>query len=107
MPLLMVALGVILLIILITGFKLNAFIPLIIVSFVVALALGMPLGDIVTSVEAGLDSTLGYIALILGFGAMIGRLIAYAGGVYRISMTLIDKFGSRNVHLRHIRFFHQ
>jgi gluconate:H+ symporter, GntP family len=97
MPLLMVALGVILLIILITVFKLNAFISLIISSFVVALALGMPLGDIVTSVETGLGGTLGHIALILGFGAMIGRLIADAGGAYRISMTLIDKFGRRNV----------
>ena len=48
MPLLIVALGVILLIVLITGFKLNAFISLIIVSFIVALALGMPLGEIVT-----------------------------------------------------------
>ena len=73
MPLLIVALGVILLIVLITGFKLNAFISLIIVSFVVALALGMPLGEIVHSVEAGLGGTLGHIALILGFGAMIGR----------------------------------
>ena len=97
MPLLTVALGVVLLIVLITGFKLNAFISLIIVSFIVALALGMPLGDIVSSVEAGLGGTLGHIALILGFGAMIGRLIADAGGAYRISMTLIDKFGKRNV----------
>jgi len=97
MPLLIVALGVILLIVLITGFKLNAFISLIIVSFVVALALGMPLEDIATSVETGLGGTLGHIALILAFGAMIGRLIADAGGAYRISMTLIDKFGKRNV----------
>lgn len=97
MPLLMVALGVILLIILITGLKLNAFVSLIIVSFIVAIALGMPLGEIVASVEAGLGGTLGHIALILGFGAMIGRLIADAGGAYRISMTLIDKFGKRNV----------
>ena len=97
MPLFIVALGVILLIILITGFKLNAFLSLIIVSFAVALALGMPLGEIVTSVEAGLGGTLGHIALILGFGAMIGRLIADAGGAYRISMTLIDKFGKKNV----------
>ena len=97
MPLFIVALGVILLIVLITGFKLNAFLSLIIVSFTVALALGMPLGEIVTSVEAGLGGTLGHIALILGFGAMIGRLIADAGGAYRISMTLIDKFGKKNV----------
>src|SRR5947207_14751086 len=97
MPLVMVALGVILLIVLITGFKLNAFISLIIVSFVVALTLGMPLGKIEASVEVGLGGTLGHIALILGFGAMIGRLISDAGGAYRISMTLINKFGRRNV----------
>lgn len=97
MPLIIVAFGVILLIVLITGFKVNAFISLIIVSFIVALALGMPLGDIVTSVETGLGGTLGHIALILGFGAMIGRLIADAGGAYRISMTLIKKFGKKNV----------
>src|SRR5699024_9026541 len=97
MPLLIAALGVILLIVIITGFNLNAFISLIIVSFIVALALGMPLEDIATSVETGLGDTLGHIALILGFGAVIGRLIADAGGAYRISMTLIDKFGKRNV----------
>ncbi|WP_394234263.1 gluconate:H+ symporter [Niallia oryzisoli] len=97
MPLVTVAFGVILLIVLITGFKLNAFISLIIVSFIVALALGMPVGEIVTSVEAGLGGTLGHIALILGFGAIIGRFIADAGGAYQISMTLIDKFGKRNV----------
>lgn len=97
MPLVIVALGVILLIVLITGFKLNAFISLIIVSFIVALALGLPPSQIVTSVEIGLGGTLGHIALILGFGAVIGRLIADAGGAYRISMTLITKFGRRNV----------
>ncbi|MEH6941297.1 gluconate:H+ symporter [Bacillus sp. JJ722] len=97
MPLIIVALGVILLIVLITAFKLNAFISLIIVSFVVALALGMPLENVVASVEAGLGGTLGHIALILGFGAMLGRLIADAGGAYRISMTLINKFGEKKV----------
>lgn len=97
MPLLIVVFGVILLIVLITGFNLNAFISLIIVSFIVSLALGMPLEDIVVSVETGLGSTLGHIGLILGFGAVIGRLIADAGGAYRISMVLIDKFGKRNV----------
>lgn len=97
MPLLIVALGVILLIFLITYFKLNAFISLILVSFIVAFMLGIPLEEIFLSIEAGLAGTLGHIALILGFGAMIGRLIADAGGAYRISITLIEKFGKRNV----------
>lgn len=93
----MVAIGVILLIVLITGLKLNAFVSLIIVSFVVALSLGMPLEKVVTSVEAGLGGTLGHIALILGFGAMLGRLIAEAGGAHRISVTLINKFGAKRI----------
>src|SRR5690625_1664858 len=98
MPLLIVALVVILLIVLITGFKLNAFISLIIVLFVVALALGMPLEDIATSVETGLGGTLGHIDLILVFGVMICRMFTDACVVYRISMIFIDKFGNINVH---------
>lgn len=95
MPLLIVAIGIILLLILITGFKVNTFVSLIIVSFIVSLALGMPLGKIVTSIEGGLGGTLGHIALIFGLGAMLGRLIADAGGAQRIAMTLINKFGKK------------
>ncbi len=97
MPLLIVAVGVLLLIILIMGFKLNTFVSLIIVSFGVALALGIPLGDVVKSIESGLGGTLGHIALIFGMGAMLGRLIADAGGANRIAVTLIDKFGEKRI----------
>lgn len=97
MPLLIVALGIILLLVLITGFKLNTFVALIIVSFVVSLLLGIPLKDVVTSIEGGLGGTLGHIALIFGLGAMLGRLIADAGGAQRIAMTLINKFGEQRI----------
>lgn len=97
MPLLIVAIGVLLLIILIMGFKLNTFVSLIIVSFIVALSLGIPIGDVVKSIESGLGGTLGHIALIFGMGAMLGRLIADAGGANRIAVTLIDKFGEKRI----------
>ncbi|MBY0099184.1 GntP family permease [Mesobacillus maritimus] len=97
MPLFIVAIGIVVLLILITGFKLNTFVSLIIVSFGVALALGMPLDSIVSSIEGGLGGTLGHIALIFGLGAMLGKLIADAGGAQRIAMTLIDKFGEKNI----------
>lgn len=97
MPLFIVVLGIILLLVLITGFKLNTFVSLIIVSFGVALALGMPLDKIVSSIEGGLGGTLGHIALIFGLGAMLGKLIADAGGAHRIAMTLIDKFGEKRI----------
>ncbi|WP_178024403.1 GntP family permease [uncultured Paenibacillus sp.] len=97
MPLFIVALGIIVLLVLITGFKLNTFVSLIIVSFLVALALGMPLNTIVSSIEGGLGGTLGHIALIFGLGAMLGKLIADAGGAHRIAMTLINKFGEKRI----------
>lgn len=97
MPLVIVAIGIVLLLVLIMGLKLNTFISLIIVSFVVALLLGMPLDQIVTTIEAGLGGTLGHLALIFGLGAMLGKLIADAGGAQRIAMTLVAKFGEKNI----------
>ncbi|QQZ09377.1 GntP family permease [Heyndrickxia vini] len=97
MPLIIVAIGILALLILIMGFKLNTFISLIIVSFGVALALGMPLGEIVKTIEAGLGGTLGHLALIFGLGAMLGKLIADSGGAQRIAMTLVNKFGEKNI----------
>lgn len=97
MPLLMVALGVLFLIILISRFKLNTFVSLLIVSFAVALGLGIPLGKIVSTIESGMGGTLGHIALIFGLGAMIGRLVADSGGAHRIAMTLINKFGEKRI----------
>ncbi|WP_102261291.1 GntP family permease [Mesobacillus jeotgali] len=97
MPLVIVAIGILALLLLIMGFKLNTFISLIIVSFGVALALGMPLTEIVKTIEAGLGGTLGHLALIFGLGAMLGKLIADSGGAQRIAMTLVNKFGEKNI----------
>lgn len=97
MPLVTVLIGVALLLILITVFKLNTFISLIIVSFIVAVILGIPLTEIAGTIENGIGGTLGHIALIFGLGAMLGKLIADAGGAYRISMTLINKFGEKRI----------
>ncbi|MRG27219.1 GntP family permease [Laceyella tengchongensis] len=97
MPLVIVGIGIIALLILIMGFKLNTFVSLIIVSFGVALLLGIPVGDIVKTIETGLGGTLGHLALIFGLGAMLGKLIADAGGAQRIAMTLVNKFGEKNI----------
>src|SRR5699024_3969504 len=96
-PLLIVALGAVALLILIMKLNLNTFISLIVVSFLVAIALRMPIEEIVESIEAGMGDTLGSIALIFGFGAILGRLVSDAGGAQRIAMTLIDKFGEKHI----------
>ncbi|ARI75686.1 GntP family permease [Halobacillus mangrovi] len=97
MPLVVVAIGIVALLVLIMGLKLNTFISLIIVSFGVALMLGMPMGEVVETIEAGLGGTLGHLALIFGLGAMLGKLITDSGGAQRIAMTLVNKFGEKNI----------
>jgi gluconate transporter len=98
MPLLIVALGILLLLLLMLVFKLNAFLSLILVSLVVGVAEGMQAGAVITSIQNGVGSTLGSLALIIGFGAMLGNLVAESGAAQRITYSLINKFGVKNIH---------
>ncbi|AMA52653.1 gluconate:H+ symporter [Bacillus inaquosorum] len=97
MPILIVAVGVLILLFLIIKVKLNTFVSLIVVSFLVAIGLGMDINKIVLSIEAGIGGQLGHLALVFGLGAMLGRLVSDAGGGYRIAITLIDKFGRKRI----------
>ncbi|SUB17943.1 Gnt-I system [Pantoea agglomerans] len=91
MPLLYVAIGVALLLLLMIRFKLNGFIALILVALAVGVMQGMPVNKVITSIKAGVGGTLGSLALIMGFGAMLGKLLADCGGAQRIATTLIEK----------------
>ncbi len=97
MPLLIVAIGVLLLLVLMIVFKVNGFLSLIFVALVVGIAEGMPAITVIASIQTGVGSTLGYLALVLGFGAMLGKLIADTGAAQRIATTLINKFGKKNI----------
>jgi Gnt-I system high-affinity gluconate transporter len=97
MPLLIVILGIILLIVLITIVKLDTFIAFVLVSLAVGLAEGMNAGDLIKSVETGIGSTLGSLVMILGFGAMLGKLVADSGAAQRIAEHLIRLFGVKHV----------
>ncbi|EJM97303.1 GntP family permease [Herbaspirillum sp. YR522] len=90
--------AVIALIVLIAKFKLNPFIVLIVVSLVLGLAVGMPMGNIVKAFETGVGGALGHIALVVGLGTMLGKMMAESGGAERIANTMIKAFGEKNVH---------
>ena len=99
MEFLMLALAILLLLVLIVKFKLNTFVALIITAFVLALLLGMNPMDIPSAVlgDQGVGNILGTNSVIFIFGGMIGRLVADAGGSYRIARTLIDWFGVKRL----------
>ncbi len=97
MPLAIVVLGIILLFVLIAQFKLNAFIAFIIVSLFVGVAEGMQILQVVESIQTGLGKTLGGLIMILGLGAMLGKLVADSGAAQKITTKLVDKFGKKNI----------
>lgn len=99
MSFVVLALGILFLLLLIIKFKINTFIALILTASVVGLGLGMKPQQIPVSIQNGIGSSLGELAIVFGFGAILGRLVADAGGAYRIAHTLIDKFGKQRVQL--------
>ena len=93
MPLLIVVMGIVLLLVLILVFKLHSFLAFVIVSLAVALAEGMGLNGAIASIEKGIGDTLGILVLILGLGAMLGKLVADSGAAQRITSSLVQAFG--------------
>ena len=91
-------LAVVALIVLIAQCKLHPFIVLISVSLAMGIAAGMPLPAVVKAFQDGVGASLGFIAIVVGLGTMLGKMMAESGGAARIAMTLIRLFGERYVH---------
>ena len=89
------ALAVVLLLVLIMRFRLHAFVSLVLVSLVTALAAGIPFAKVVPTLLEGFGGTLASVALLVGFGAMIGRLLEVTGGAQvladRLALSLINR----------------
>ncbi len=97
--LLLYALGaVVALIVLIARFKLHPFVVLIAVSLGMGTAAGMPFGSVVKAFQDGVGGVLGFIAIVVGLGTMLGKMMAESGGATRIATTLITMFGEQRVH---------
>jgi Gnt-I system high-affinity gluconate transporter len=57
----------------------------------------MGLENVVKSIETGIGNILGMLVLILGFGAMLGKLVADSGAAQRITSKLVSSFGKKNI----------
>ncbi len=97
LPILWVALGVVLLLFLNMKLKLNSVLALLISAIFVGVLNGMTLPEVATSLKAGLGGTFGSLALVIGFGAVLGKLMVDSGAAQRVATTLLNKFGVKNV----------
>ena len=94
-----------LLLFLIMKLKMHAFVALILVSLLTAIASGIPVYDsdggttIASAMTTGFAGVLGSVALLVGFGVMLGRLLEATGGAQVLADTLVAKFGEKRAPL--------
>lgn len=91
--LLSVLLGIAVLLMLILKFRIHAFIALLIGSIVVGLVAGLDAQQIIGTVQNGMGGTLGFVATVVGLGAIFGGILEASGGAKTIADFMISKFG--------------
>ncbi|HXW08036.1 MAG TPA: gluconate:H+ symporter [Vicinamibacterales bacterium] len=95
--LLAAAAGVALVVILVTWVRLPAFLALALASVFVGVAARMPLSEIPRAFQQGVGDTLGFIAMVIALGTVIGKLLAESGGALVVSGTLVRILGERRL----------
>lgn len=88
--------GIGLLLFLVIRLKVQAFISLLLTSMAVGLAAGMPSESIINSIQEGMGGTLGFVATVVGLGAIFGQILEHSGGAEALARRLLDKFGTQN-----------
>ncbi|MCX7818633.1 MAG: GntP family permease [Kiritimatiellae bacterium] len=88
------AIGVALLLVLILRWRVQAFLALIIASVAVGFVAGMPPAALLTSMQNGMGNTLGFVATVVGLGAMLGQVLESSGGAHALAMALVRRWGT-------------
>lgn len=85
------------LLVLVIRVKMPAFVAMLLVAGATALAGGIAVGEIIPTLTAGMGKTLGSVAIIVGLGAMLGRMIEVSGGAEALARTFTEKLGQHRV----------
>ncbi len=80
-----------------TRFNLHAFLALIIAALFYGIGSGMPLNEIVSSIEQGFGGTIGKIGIVIIAGAIIGTFLEKSGGAYALAERIVKTIGKKNV----------
>lgn len=85
-----------LLLTLILWLRLHAFLALLLTSIFLGLAAGMEPTRLLKSIQSGVGEALGFIAVVVALGAMLGGYLEYSGGGQALGRWLLGVFGPRH-----------
>jgi Gnt-I system low-affinity gluconate transporter len=88
-----------LLLFLVMKVRMHAFVALILVSMGAGVLSGMPPQEIAKTMEKGMAGTLGFLAIVVGLGAMFGKVLHETGALDQIALKLLGAFGEKRSHL--------
>ena len=91
-----VLIGIAVLLFLILKLRIQAFVSLLIASIVVGILAGMNSAEIITSIKDGMGNTLGFVAVVVGLGAMFGAILEQSRSAEALANFLLKKFGTKN-----------
>ena len=98
MSILIILFCIAILVLLITQFKINAFLAFLVVSILAGLLLGIEVSKITASIQKGLGDMLGSLVIVVASGAMLGKLTAESGAAQQIASGLMKLFGEKYIH---------
>lgn len=93
-----IAIGaIVVLLFLVIKVKMSAFVSLLLVAVGTALATGIPIENVVPVMQEGMGNTLGSVMIVVGLGAMLGRVIEVAGGADALAHSFTRALGEKHV----------
>ena len=87
--------GIAILLFLILKVKIQAFLALLIVCILVGILAGLPANEIMITMQEGMGSTLGFVATVVGLGALFGGILEQSGGAKSLANYLLSKTGEK------------
>jgi gluconate:H+ symporter, GntP family len=87
--------GIFVLLFLILKLRIQAFLSLLIASIVVGILAGMSPPVIIETIQSGMGSTLGFVAVVVGLGAMFGAILEHSGGAEAVAVFLLKKTNNK------------
>jgi Gnt-I system low-affinity gluconate transporter len=89
--------GITLLLLMVIVLRIPAFLALLVTSLLVGLCSGLQPEQVLDSIKNGMGGTLGFVAIVVGLGAILGQILESSGGIERIAGSLIRSFGTEKV----------
>ena len=94
-PVLAMAIGIVVMLLLIIFTRMHAF-PALIISAVLIAILAMPVGDVINTVTTGFGNTMKSIGIVIGFGCIMGIFLEKSGAAKRMALTILKLVGVKN-----------